>query len=61
MLYAVGVGVHGEDLALLTQQVHQVTSVSTAGIEYTHSGRDITAQDLVEDVDINLSKLLLDA
>jgi hypothetical protein len=61
VFYSVAIRVQGKDLAPFAQQMHQVTSVPTAGIEYTHTRCDIPAQDLIEHVDVNLPKLFLDA
>jgi hypothetical protein len=59
MLNAVGIRVEREYFASLAQQVYQISPVPTSGIEHTHILRDVPAQDLVENVNINLPKLLL--
>jgi hypothetical protein len=48
-----------EDLASFAEEMHKVSSVPATSVEDTHPGCDISSQDLIEDVDINLSKLLL--
>ncbi len=58
---ALGIGVEGKNIAALAQQVDQVSTVSAAGIENPHLRRDVAAQDLVEDVDVDLAELVLQA
>jgi hypothetical protein len=41
--------------------MHEVSSIAAPGIEDTHAGRDVSAEDLVEDVNINLAELFLNA
>ena len=53
--------VHGKDLTALAKQMNQIAPVTAAGVEHAHSGRNVPAQDLVEDININLSELLLNA
>jgi hypothetical protein len=53
--------VDGEDLGVFAQEIDEVAAVAAAGVEDAHGGGDVAAQDLVEDVDVNLAELLLDA
>jgi hypothetical protein len=39
--------------------MHKVPSVPAASVKDTHPGRDISSQDLIEDVDIDLAELIL--
>jgi hypothetical protein len=59
VINSIRIKVDGEYDTSLAQQVHQVSSVTASGIEHTHSGLDVAAQDLIEDVDIDLAELFL--
>jgi hypothetical protein len=59
MLNTFCICVYREDLATLTQKMHEVSAVSAARVEDTHPPADISSQDLVEYIYINLSELLL--
>ncbi len=48
-----------KDLAAVTQQIHQVPAVAAASVEHAHIGRNIPAQNLVKDVNVDLAKLFL--
>src|ERR1035441_6226030 len=61
MLNALGIGVQCKHFAAFAHQVDQVASVAAPGVEYAHGGRDIAPQDLVEDININLPELFLNA
>jgi hypothetical protein len=56
----VGVFVEGKDLAALAEKMDEIASVAAAGVEEAHFVSDVAAQELIEDVDIDLSELLLD-
>jgi len=55
----IGIRVERKNLAALAEQMDEIASVAAAGIEHAHAGGDVSAQDLVEDVNINLSELFL--
>jgi len=59
MIDTFGILIQCEDLASLAQQVDQVSSVAASGVEHTHTGRNVSAQNLVEDINIDLTELLL--
>ena len=59
MLHARGILVDREDLATFAQQVNEVAPVSASGVKHAHAGLNVAAQDLIEDVDIDLAELLL--
>lgn len=59
VLDAFGIGVDGEDFRALAQQVDEIAPVAASGVDDAHAGRDVAAQDLVKDVDIDLSELFL--
>jgi hypothetical protein len=43
----------------LSQQIDKVSAVSTSGVKNAHARRDVSTQDLIENVDIDLAKTLL--
>ena len=49
----------GEDFASLAQEVDEIAAVAAAGIQDAHGGGDVAAQDLVEDVDVDLAEFFL--
>jgi hypothetical protein len=53
--------VDGENLGALPQQIDEISAVTAPCIEDAHAGRDITSEDLIEDIDVNLSELVLEA
>src|ERR1019366_8472497 len=53
------VGVHAENLVSLLEQINQVAAETASGVEDAHARRDAPAQDLVEQVNIDLAELLL--
>ncbi len=57
--HALWIRVYGEDFAAFAEEMDEVSSVAAASVEDAHPGRDISSQDLVEDVDIDLTELLL--
>jgi hypothetical protein len=59
MLHRVGIGVQREYLAPLAQQMHQISPVPASSVENAQIGGNVPAQNLIEYVDINLPKLLL--
>jgi hypothetical protein len=61
VLNAASVLIEGENLAPLAQQMHQISSVTAAGVQNPHSRSDVSAQNLIEDVNIDLPELFLHA
>ncbi len=59
VLYAIAVQVERKDLAAFAQEMDQVAPIPASSIENTHSRFDIPSENLIEDVNVNLSKLLL--
>jgi hypothetical protein len=55
-----GILVGGEDLVALTKEIDEIASGAASGIEDSHAGHDVAAQDLVEEVDVDLAELLLE-
>jgi hypothetical protein len=59
MLNAFCICIYREDLAPLAQEMHQVPTVSTPRVEDTHSTGDVSPQNLVEDINVDLAELFL--
>jgi prevent-host-death family protein len=59
MLDSGGIGVHSEHLAPLAKQINEISSVPASGVEHTHARGDISAQNLIEYINIDLPELLL--
>jgi hypothetical protein len=55
-----GIRVDCKHLAAFAKQVHQVSAISAPGVEHAHTLVDISAQDLIEYVNIDLAELFLD-
>ena len=60
VVHGCGILVDGEDLAAFAEQVDEVAAVAASGIDNGHAGLDVAAQDLIEDVDVDLAELFLD-
>jgi hypothetical protein len=56
-----GILIQCEYLASFPQQVDQVPAVTASGVEHAHARSNVPAQNLVENIDIDLPELLLDA
>ena len=50
-----------EDLVPFAEQVHDVPAGAAAGVEDRHPLRDIAAQELIEEVDVDVAKLFLES
>jgi hypothetical protein len=50
-----------QHFASLAQQMHQISPISGSSVKHTHSCCDVPSQNLIEYVNIDLSKLLLNA
>lgn len=61
MLDRLGRFIDRKDLAALAQEMHEISSISAAGIENPHVRGDVSSQDLIEDVNIDLPELFLNA
>jgi hypothetical protein len=59
MLNTLSIGIHRKHLAAFAKQMNQVSPVSASGVEHTRILADISAQDLIEDVNIDLAELFL--
>lgn len=59
MLYTFAVCIQREYLTAFSQQMHQITPISASGIQHTHSRGNVSSKDLIEDINVDLSKLLL--
>jgi len=56
-----GIMIQSKHLAPFAQEVDQIAPVTASGIEHTHAGGYVSPQNLIEDVNVNLPELLLDA
>ena len=55
-----GVLVGGEDLVAFAEEVDEIATGAAAGVEDTHAGVDVAAEELVEEVDVDVAELLLE-
>ena len=61
MLHSFSIWVERKHLAAFTQKMYEVPSIATSGIKNAHSRCDVPSQNLVENINVNVSKLLLNA
>jgi predicted small metal-binding protein len=54
-----GILIHCEYLTAFAQQMHEVAPIAASGVEHTHTRRDVSSQNLIENIDINLPELFL--
>ncbi len=59
MFNSCGVGVDCKHLATFAKKVHKVSAVAAPGVEHARVLFDIPAQDLIEDINIDLAELFL--
>jgi hypothetical protein len=59
VLHGIGIEVERKYLAPFAEQVDKIAAVTATSIEHTHARDNVPAQDLIEDVDIDLAELLL--
>ncbi len=59
MLNTFGILIHCEYFAPFAQQMDKVSSVSTAGVEYSHAWCDVSSQNLIKYININMAELFL--
>jgi hypothetical protein len=59
MLNAAGIRIHCKYFAPFAKQMDQISSVSAAGVEYPHARGDVSSQNLIEYININMAELLL--
>jgi len=60
MLDSSWVRVDRENFGVFPQEIDEVSAVAAASVENAHAGRDVSPQDLIEDVDVDLSEQFLD-
>jgi hypothetical protein len=61
VLNSLSVRVHCKHFTAFAKQMHQISTVSAASVEHAHTLRDVSAQDLIEHVNVDLAELVLDA
>ncbi len=54
-----GIRVHCKHLAAFAKQVNEIPAISAPGVKHAHALVDVSAQDLIEDVNIDLAELFL--
>jgi hypothetical protein len=59
VLHCFAAAIEREYLATFAQEMHQVAPISTSSVENAHTGGDVSAKDLIEDVDVDLAELFL--
>ena len=59
MLNAAGILIHCKYFAPFAQQMDQISSVSTSGVEHPHAWGDVSSQNLIEYVNIYMAELFL--
>src|ERR1039458_1621609 len=59
MFNSVGILIRCKYFAPLAQQMNQISPVSTAGVEDAHTCGEVSSQNLIEYVNINLPELFL--
>jgi len=59
VLHSILIRIDGERFATLAKQVDEIPPEAAAGVEHPHSWRDVSAQNLIEEVDVNLAELFL--
>ena len=58
MLDGYSVGIRSEDFVPLLEHVYKVAARAAAGVEHANARRDSSAQDLVEEVDVDVAELI---
>ena len=53
------VGIDGEDLTACAEEVDEIAAVPAASVEDAHGRGYVSAEDLIEDIDVDLPELLL--
>ena len=61
VLHSFSIEVDRKYLAAFTQKMYEVPAIATSSIKNAHLWRDVASQNLVENIDVNASKLLLNA
>ena len=56
----VGVGVDGGDVVALAEKIDEVAAGAAASVEDAHAGSDVAAEQLVEEVDVEVAEGLLE-
>jgi len=59
MLHSLRIRIDGDYFAAFAHQVNQVPSETCAGIQHAHRRGDVSAQNLIEQVNVDLAELLL--
>ena len=60
MLNGVWIDIACKYAAAFSQEIHKIASEAAAGVEDAHAGRDAAAEELIEEVDVDLAELGLE-
>jgi hypothetical protein len=55
-----GTLIGAEDLVAFAEEIDEIAAGAASGVEDSHAGHDVSAKDLVEEVDVDLAELLLE-
>jgi hypothetical protein len=53
------IGIERKHLTAFAKQVDEIPPIAASGVEHDHAGGNVPAQDLIEDVNIDLAELFL--
>lgn len=59
VLYTIAVQINCKYLAAFAQEMDQIAPISASSVKNTHSRRNISSQNLIENINVNMPKLLL--
>jgi hypothetical protein len=59
MVYGFAIFVQRKYLAAFAEEIHEIAAVSAPGIEHAHFIGNISSENLIEDIDVDLSELFL--
>jgi hypothetical protein len=60
VVYGFAVFIQRKYLTTFPQEMDEIAAVSAAGVEYAHPSGDVSSENLIEDVDVDLAELFLD-
>ena len=55
--YGAGIGIDAKDLVAILKKVSQISAGAAAGVEDSRAGRNAAAEELIEEVDVDLAEL----
>ncbi len=54
------IGVHGGHVVAFAQEIDEVAAGAAAGVEHAHARRDAAAQQLIEEIDVDVAELIVE-